>query len=118
MKKLNDSNDLENDNKIVEVSSQELNESKSISSTINRNLEQIQTIVMENEDINLINSSIKKNFLLSNLSKDIIDSLIKKLIFVTVNKGDVLYKEGDNGYFFFIIKSGKFESFSKLNVSK
>lgn len=80
MKKLNDSNDLENDNKIVEVSSQELNESKSISSTINRNLEQIQTIVMENDDINLINSSIKKNFLLSNLSKDIIDSLIKKLI--------------------------------------
>ena len=73
---------------------------------------------MENEDIKLINNSIKKNFLLSNLSQDLIDKIINKLIIVSIDKGDFLYKEGDNAYFFFIIKSGKFESFSKLNISK
>ncbi len=101
------------------MSSQEINESKSFGTTENKkDDQQIQTIIMENEDIKLINNSLKKNFLLSKLSQDLIDKIINQLINVSINKGDILYKEGDNAYFFFIIKSGKFESFSKLNISK
>lgn len=108
-------NDLENS---IFSSIQEVSESKSLNSTIKENVnlnQEVQSQPVTDNEIKFINSALKNHFLFTELSNNVLDKLTAELFIFRICAGDILYKEGDCGYFFFIVKQGKFQMISENN---
>ena len=91
----------------------EVNESKSFKSSFKIALDQEKkSLPLSPEEVNLIKHALKNNYLFSELSTQIIEQIVSHLVILCINSGESLYKEGDEGYFFFIIKKGRFKSIS------
>lgn len=52
---------------------------------------------------------LSTHFLFRELPKSTINIITKELLLFQISEGIMLFSEGDKGFFFFIIKSGKLE---------
>ena len=74
---------------------------------------------LTNKQLDQVKNNLKQHFLFKDKSPNIIVSLFEKLELIKVNANIILYKEGDKGDFFYLIKSGSVEiTTSKTNVKK
>ena len=79
------------------------------------NLDKVKSIPLSLNELQLIKSSLKHNFLLNELSAPMLEQLINQLVVFCINEGEILYKEGYDGYFFFIVKTGKYKVITHTN---
>lgn len=80
--------------------------SQAINPSINA---EINTRVIDESDLDIIKSSLSNHFLFCELSESTIDIIAKELFLFQMEEGSILFSEGEKGFFFFIVKSGKLE---------
>ena len=74
----------------------------------------LQVIAKNNYDFNdgdLIGECLLKHFFMRTLDKDARNEIIKEMTLCKVDKGEVLFRQGTIGNYFYIVKSGEFELF-------
>ena len=71
----------------------------------------------KNEEKN-IRKALKQHFVFKDINDKVLSIIIKELIYFPLPKGRIVYEEGDNGNFFYILASGKVESYEKGNLKK
>lgn len=103
---------IDDDNENENSSILEENENQSLKAFKIQIDQEKNVLPLSEEEIRSIKSSLKNNFLFSDLSKQVVEQIVSNLVVLCINAGDNLYKEYDEGYFFFIVKKGKFESSS------
>ncbi len=102
--KQNDKNS-ENQTKIEEIKDEDL-------SIINLNH------IMTEEEENQIRKSLRNHFVFKDITQDVLNLVINELIYCPFKKDTIIYKEGDEGNFFYIICSGSVEAKEKGNFKK
>ena len=102
--KQNDKNS-ENQTKIEEIKDEDL-------SNINLNH------IMSEEEENQIRKSLRNHFVFKDITQDVLNLVINELIYCPFKKDTIIYKEGDEGNFFYIICSGSVEAKEKGNFKK
>ena len=96
---------------IKEESCMEVNDS--LGNTLNNSdLSFVSHIITHEEEKN-IQKAISEHFVLQNLSQDVFSLVLNELIYFTFPKGKVIYEEGDEGNYFYIIAEGKAEATEK-----
>ena len=70
---------------------------------------QIVKAVISDSDKILIKQSLQNNFLFKNKNPQIINQIIDSLEMRNLVKGTTLFKKGDKGNYFYIVKEGKLE---------
>jgi len=80
----------------------------------NKNINHIMTQDEENQ----IRNSLKNHFVFKDITPDVLNLVINELIYCSFKKGTIIYKEGDEGNFFYIISSGIVEAVEKGNFKK
>lgn len=73
--------------------------------------------VFNDTDKDLITKALKSHFLLKDLSNSIISRLIDNVVCVRVSANHTLFKKGDPGNYFYIVKSGTLEIFTTSEKS-
>ena len=94
-KQVNNNNVNNNNNKTT-------NHNNSINAEIN-------THVIDESDLEIIKTSLSTHFLFCELSESTINIIAQELFLFQMDEGSILFSEGDKGFFFFIVKSGKLE---------
>ena len=102
--KQNDKNS-ENQTKIEDIKDEDL-------SIINLNH------IMSEEEENQIRKSLRNHFVFKDITQDVLNLVINELIYCPFKKDTIIYKEGDEGNFFYIICSGSVEAKEKGNFKK
>ena len=74
-------------------------------------------IISEEEEKNL-RKALSNHFVFRDITPEVLDLVVQEVIFCTFNKGDIIYKEGEEGNFFYVISKGKIEAFDKKNNIK
>ncbi len=74
--------------------------------------------IITKEEENNIKNALKNNFIFKDINKSVLDLLVKELIYFHLSKGKIVYEEGDNGNYFYILASGRVESYEKDNLKK
>ena len=69
--------------------------------------------IMTKEEENNIRNALKNHFVFKDINKNVLDLLVKELIYFSLSKGKIVYEEGDNGNYFYILASGRVESYEK-----
>ena len=64
------------------------------------------------EEINL-RKALQKHFVFRNITEELLNIVIEEFVFCTFNKGNIIYKEGDEGNFFYVISKGTIEALEK-----
>ena len=77
----------------------------------------INHVMSKNEEKN-IRKALKQHFVFKDINDKVLSIIIKELIYFPLPKGRIVYEEGDNGNFFYILASGKVESYEKGNLKK
>ena len=77
----------------------------------------ISHTISQEEEVQ-IQKAIREHFFLQDLTEDVISLVINELIFFTFPKGKVIYEEGDDGNFFYILAEGEVEATEKGVVKK
>ena len=91
----------------------------SIENDENENENNIHTKhIMTNEEETNLRNALQKHFVFRNITEELLNSVIDEFIFCTFNKGNIIYKEGDEGNFFYVISKGTIEAFEKGNFKK
>lgn len=60
-------------------------------------------------DIEIIKKSLSTHFLFTQLSEKMINTIAKELLLFQIERNYILFSEGEKGYFFFIVKSGRLQ---------
>ena len=66
-------------------------------------------IMTNNEEIN-IRKTLSNHFLFRNITNEVLNLILNELIFFPFPKGRIIYEEGDEGNFFYILASGNVEA--------
>ena len=66
-------------------------------------------IMTNNEEIN-IRKTLSNHFLFKNITNEVLNLILNELIFFPFPEGRIIYEEGDEGNFFYILASGKVEA--------
>ena len=119
-------NNLENSqsgNNIMKMKSSTLNNRNSIIlNDVNDNsiesIPQYTNHIMTKEEENNIRNALKNHFVFKDINKNVLDLLVKELIYFPLSKGKIVYEEGDNGNYFYILASGRVESYEKGQFKK
>ncbi len=119
-------NNLENNqsgNNIMKMKSSTLNNRNSINlEDVNDNsiesIPQYTNHIMTKEEENNIRNALKNHFVFKDINKSVLDLLVKELIYFPLSKGKIVYEEGDNGNYFYILASGRVESYEKGQFKK
>ena len=112
-------------NQIRKESSNKIEESE-----LNKHRESVEINIGEEDLINQLNhvmtqkeeESIKKalsnHFVFKNITSDVLNLVMNELIFCPFKKDTIVYQEGDEGNFFYIIASGSVEATEKGKFKK
>ena len=73
---------------------------------------------MTKDEENQIRNSLKNHFVFKDITSDVLNLVINELIYCSFPKGTTIYKEGDEGNFFYIISSGIVEAIEKGKLKK
>ena len=119
-------NNLENSqsgNNIMKMKSSTLNKRNSINLyDVNDNsiesIPQYTNHILTKEEENNIRNALKNHFVFKDINKNVLDLLVKELIYFSLSKGKIVYEEGDNGNYFYILASGRVESYEKGQFKK
>ena len=65
-----------------------------------------------------IRKSLSKQFVFKDITPDVLNLVMNELIYCPFSKGTIIYKEGDEGNFFYIIASGSVEAVEKGKFKK
>ena len=76
---------------------------------------QIVKAVISDSDKILIKQSLQNNFLFKNKNPQILNQIIDSLEMRNLVKGTTLFKKGDKGNYFYIVKEGKLELLTKYS---
>ena len=71
----------------------------------------------DSEEKNL-RKALKNHFVFRDITSEVLDSVINQCIFCTFSKGNIIYNEGEEGNFFYVISKGKIEAFDSKNKIK
>ena len=66
--------------------------------------------VMSNEEEINIRKSLSNHFLFKDITNEVLTLILNELIFFPFPKGRIIYEEGDEGNFFYILASGNVEA--------
>ena len=78
----------------------------------------VQSHIISTEEEAEIQKGIREHFVHQDLSQDILSLVMNELIYCSVSKDKVIYQEGEEGNFFFIIGEGEVQSTKKGKVEK
>ena len=68
---------------------------------------------MTEEEENNLRKTLKNYFVFKDITPELLNLTIEECVFCIFNKGKVIYKEGDEGNFFYIISKGSVEALEK-----
>ena len=74
--------------------------------------------VMTNEEEINIRKSLSNHFLFKDITNEVLTLILNELIFFPFPKGRIIYEEGDEGNFFYILASGNVEATVKGKKKK
>ena len=74
--------------------------------------------VMSNEEEINIRKSLSNHFLFKDITNEVLTLILNELIFFPFPKGRIIYEEGDEGNFFYILASGNVEATVKGKKKK
>ena len=66
--------------------------------------------IMTNEEEKNIRQSLSVHFLFKDITKEVLNLVLNELIYFPFPKGRIIYEEGDEGNFFYILASGNVEA--------
>ena len=79
--------------------------------------EEINHIMTEDEEKNLRNS-LSNHFVFRDITVEVLNSCIKQCVFCTFRKNKIIYHEGEEGNFFYVVAKGSIEATEKKNLKK
>ena len=74
--------------------------------------------MMTNEEEINIRNSLGKNFLFKDITPEVLDLILNELIYFPFPKDRIIYQEGDEGNFFYILASGKVQATEQGKIKK
>ena len=74
--------------------------------------------VMTEEENKSIRKSLSNHFVFKDITEDVLNLVMNELIYCPFSKGTIVYQEGDEGNFFYIIASGSVEATEKGKFKK
>ena len=74
--------------------------------------------VMTEEENKSIRNSLSNHFVFKDITEDVLNLVMNELIYCPFSKGTIVYQEGDEGNFFYIIASGSVEATEKGKFKK
>ena len=74
-------------------------------------------IMTKEEEINL-RFALSNHFVFRDITVEVLNSCINQCIFCTFSKNKIIYKEGEEGNFFYVISKGKIEATEKNKFKK
>ena len=74
--------------------------------------------VMTQKEEESIRNSLKNYFVFNNITNDVLNLVMNELIYCPFSKDTIIYQEGDEGNFFYIISSGSVEATEKGKFKK
>ena len=105
----------------VEESEHALDENKKLGTTnYDTNVSPTQKITkkLSNNEKEQVEQALSQHYLFKDKSKNIIASLLNKIEMIKVSPNTILFKEGDTGDYFYIIKKGTIEITSSKEKTK
>ena len=72
------------------------------------------THIMTNEEAKNLRNALSNHFVFREITPEVLDSVINECIFCTFLKGNIIYNEGEEGNFFYVISKGKIQAYDKL----
>ena len=66
--------------------------------------------IMTNEEENNIRKSLSNHFLFKDVNNEVLNLVLNELIYFPFPKGRIIYEEGDEGNFFYILACGNVEA--------
>ena len=79
--------------------------------------EEINHIMTEDEEKNLRNS-LSNHFVFRDITVEVLNSCIKQCVFCTFRKNKIIYHEGEEGNFFYVVAKGSIEATEKKKFKK
>lgn len=73
---------------------------------------------IEETDEDKLIQTLKNHFLFKDIPNEVINTILEELIVYQFNKGDILYNEGTDGYYFYILAQGRVEASFEGKVIK
>ena len=104
--------DVNNNFSIISIKSSEI---ESFRPKEDLPIEEINHIMTEEEEKNLRNS-LSNHFVFRDITAEVLDSCIKQCIFCTFRKNKIIYHEGEEGNFFYVIAKGSIEATEKKKI--
>jgi hypothetical protein len=74
-------------------------------------------IMTDIEEKNL-RKALQNHFVFRDITEELLNSVIEEFVFCTFLKGKIIYNEGDEGNFFYIISKGSVEALEKNKFKK
>ncbi len=74
--------------------------------------------IMTNEEEINIRNALGKNFLFKDITPEVLDLILNELIYFPFPKDRIIYEEGDEGNFFYILASGKVQATEQGKIKK
>ena len=112
-------------NQIRKETSKNMEESPSINNkeTVDINIAEedlmnMMNHVMTQNEEESIRKSLSKQFVFKDITPDVLNLVMNELIYCPFSKGTIVYQEGDEGNFFYIIASGSVEATEKGKFKK
>ena len=66
--------------------------------------------IMTNEEETNLRNALQNHFVFRNITEELLNLVIEEFVFCRFNKGNIIYKEGDEGNFFYVISKGTIEA--------
>ena len=70
--------------------------------------------IMTKEEEKNLRKALSNHFVFREITPEVLDSVINECIFCTFSKGNIIYNEGEEGNFFYVISKGKIAAYDKL----
>ena len=70
--------------------------------------------IMTKEEEKNLRKALSNHFVFREITPEVLDSVINECIFCTFSKGNIIYNEGEEGNFFYVISKGKIQAYDKL----
>lgn len=98
-----------------------MNINSNFKKAVNEEIKVLQVICKKNEkleDLSLISSAIHNCKVLKNIDEKAKNELVTQMSLCKVNEGQFIFVEGNIGYYFYIIKSGKIKVIIKNEIKR
>lgn len=98
-----------------------MNINSNFKKAVNEEIKVLQVICKKNdklEDLNLITTAIHNCNVLKSIDDKAKDELVTQMSLCKVNEGQFIFVEGNIGYYFYIIKSGKIKVIIKNEIKR